>query len=76
MAEDNNALIGILPKTPNPALKKLDRSRNFSRGTFSKDGKTVTGRWQWPEGDDLWEKLSEGGEKGQCGWLKDKSGIS
>jgi predicted 3-demethylubiquinone-9 3-methyltransferase (glyoxalase superfamily) len=26
--------------------------------------------------DDLWEKLSEGGEKGQCGWLKDKYGVS
>jgi predicted 3-demethylubiquinone-9 3-methyltransferase (glyoxalase superfamily) len=28
------------------------------------------------EVDDLWEKLSEGGEQGQCGWLKDKYGIS
>jgi len=28
------------------------------------------------EVDELWEKLSEGGEKGQCGWLKDKFGIS
>jgi predicted 3-demethylubiquinone-9 3-methyltransferase (glyoxalase superfamily) len=26
--------------------------------------------------DDLWERLSEGGEKRQCGWLKDKFGIS
>jgi predicted 3-demethylubiquinone-9 3-methyltransferase (glyoxalase superfamily) len=26
--------------------------------------------------DRLWEKLSEGGEKGQCGWLKDKYGLS
>ncbi len=26
--------------------------------------------------DTLWEKLSEGGEKGQCGWLKDKWGVS
>jgi predicted 3-demethylubiquinone-9 3-methyltransferase (glyoxalase superfamily) len=26
--------------------------------------------------DNLWEKLSEGGEKGQCGWLTDKYGIS
>jgi predicted 3-demethylubiquinone-9 3-methyltransferase (glyoxalase superfamily) len=29
-----------------------------------------------PEVDELWEKLSDGGEKGQCGWLKDKYGIS
>jgi len=26
--------------------------------------------------DKMWEKLSEGGEKGQCGWLKDKYGLS
>src|SRR5713101_9438610 len=26
--------------------------------------------------DELWEKLSQGGEKGQCGWLKDKYGLS
>jgi predicted 3-demethylubiquinone-9 3-methyltransferase (glyoxalase superfamily) len=26
--------------------------------------------------DDLWEKLSAGGEKGRCGWLKDKYGLS
>ena len=28
------------------------------------------------EVDDLWEKLSAGGEKLQCGWLKDKFGVS
>jgi predicted 3-demethylubiquinone-9 3-methyltransferase (glyoxalase superfamily) len=26
--------------------------------------------------DEMWEKLSKGGEKGQCGWLKDKYGLS
>jgi predicted 3-demethylubiquinone-9 3-methyltransferase (glyoxalase superfamily) len=28
------------------------------------------------EVDELWEKLSEGGEKERCGWLKDKYGLS
>lgn len=28
------------------------------------------------EVDELWERLSEGGEKVQCGWLKDKYGVS
>lgn len=26
--------------------------------------------------DTLWEKLSEGGEKVECGWLKDKYGLA
>ncbi len=28
------------------------------------------------EVDTLWDKLSEGGEEGPCGWLKDKYGLS
>ena len=28
------------------------------------------------EVDELWEKLSERGEKSRCGWLKDKFGLS
>jgi predicted 3-demethylubiquinone-9 3-methyltransferase (glyoxalase superfamily) len=28
------------------------------------------------EVDTYWETLSEGGEKGPCGWLKDKYGVS
>jgi predicted 3-demethylubiquinone-9 3-methyltransferase (glyoxalase superfamily) len=28
------------------------------------------------EVDELWERLSEGGQKERCGWLKDKYGLS
>jgi predicted 3-demethylubiquinone-9 3-methyltransferase (glyoxalase superfamily) len=28
------------------------------------------------EVDEFWEKLSQGGEKNQCGWLQDKYGLS
>lgn len=28
------------------------------------------------EVDELWAKLTEGGEESQCGWLKDKFGVS
>jgi predicted 3-demethylubiquinone-9 3-methyltransferase (glyoxalase superfamily) len=28
------------------------------------------------EVDELWKKLTEGGEEVQCGWLKDKYGLS
>jgi len=28
------------------------------------------------EVDELWGKLSEGGEEQQCGWLKDKFGVT
>ena len=28
------------------------------------------------EVDELWDKLSQGGEKMNCGWLKDKFGVS
>lgn len=29
-----------------------------------------------PEVDDYWSKLSAGGSEGQCGWLKDRFGLS
>ena len=38
--------------------------------SFSVDCKTQE------EVDELWEKLSEGGAKGQCGWLEDRYGVS
>ncbi|MDQ3019377.1 MAG: VOC family protein [Bacteroidota bacterium] len=38
--------------------------------SFSVDCKTQK------EVDEFWEKLSEGGQTSQCGWLKDKFGLS
>jgi predicted 3-demethylubiquinone-9 3-methyltransferase (glyoxalase superfamily) len=38
--------------------------------SFSVDCKTQE------EVDEFWAKLSEGGEEGPCGWLKDKFGLS
>lgn len=38
--------------------------------SFSVDCKTQE------EVDEFWNKLSEGGEEGPCGWLKDKYGLS
>jgi predicted 3-demethylubiquinone-9 3-methyltransferase (glyoxalase superfamily) len=38
--------------------------------SFSVDCKTQD------EVDELWRRLSEGGEEGQCGWLTDKYGLS
>ena len=44
--------------------------------TFSEAISFVVNCETQEEVDKLWEKLSEGGEKVQCGWLKDKYGIS
>ena len=38
--------------------------------SFSVDCKTQE------EVDELWEKLSAGGQESRCGWLKDKYGLS
>ena len=38
--------------------------------SFSVDCKTQE------EVDEFWRRLSEGGNEGQCGWLKDKYGLS
>jgi predicted 3-demethylubiquinone-9 3-methyltransferase (glyoxalase superfamily) len=45
--------------------------------TFSEATSFVVNCTTQQEVDDFWEKLSAGGgEKGRCGWLKDKYGVS
>ncbi len=44
--------------------------------TFSPATSFVVNCETQQEVDELWEKLSEGGEKERCGWLKDKYGVS
>ena len=46
------------------------------RFTFSPAVSFFVNRETQEEVDELWEKLSEGGEKQMCGWLKDKYGLS
>lgn len=44
--------------------------------TFSEAVSFIINCESQEEVDELWGKLSKGGEKGQCGWLKDKYGLS
>ena len=44
--------------------------------TFSPAISFLVNRETQEEVDGLWEKLCQGGEPGQCGWLKDKYGVS
>ena len=51
----------------------LDGGPHF---TFSPAMSLVVNCETQEEVDELWEKLSDGGEKGRCAWLKDKYGVS
>ena len=44
--------------------------------TFSPAVSLVANCETQPEVDDLWEKLSAGGKRQNCGWLTDKYGLS
>jgi predicted 3-demethylubiquinone-9 3-methyltransferase (glyoxalase superfamily) len=44
--------------------------------TFSEAISFEVGCKTQEEVDSYWDKLSEGGEEGPCGWLKDKFGLS
>jgi predicted 3-demethylubiquinone-9 3-methyltransferase (glyoxalase superfamily) len=52
-----------------------DMSATFSLSTSRAISFVVTAKTQ-AELDDLWEKLTDGGEPLQCGWLTDKFGVT
>ena len=51
----------------------LDGGPHF---TFSPAVSFVVNCETQDEVDGYWRKLSDGGEPGQCGWLKDRYGVS
>ena len=71
----------ILNKTPMVAVYELNGSRymNMDGGPefkFSEAMSIVVSCSTQEEIDEYWEKLSDGGEEGKSGWLKDKYGVS
>jgi predicted 3-demethylubiquinone-9 3-methyltransferase (glyoxalase superfamily) len=88
-SKEELAALSYLPEDirPGPAgsvrtVKFLLNGQEFEAvngGTFFKfcEGVSLYVRCESQEEIDwFWEKLSEGGEKSQCGWLKDKYGVS
>ncbi|MHC1754148.1 MAG: VOC family protein [Methanosarcina sp.] len=88
-SKEELAALSYLPEDirPGPAgsvrtVKFLLNGQEFEAvngGTFFKfcEGVSLYVRCESQEEIDwFWEKLSEDGEKSQCGWLKDKYGVS
>ena len=59
-----------------PRLKGNRHAASNPMFTFSPAISFIANCEDQAEVDRLWETLSEGGEPGQCGWLKDKHGVS
>jgi predicted 3-demethylubiquinone-9 3-methyltransferase (glyoxalase superfamily) len=54
----------------------MDSSPKFADFTFNEALSLLISCESQEEVDYFWEKLSEEGEEGPCGWLKDKFGVS
>ena len=57
-----------------PAVRRHQRRAPSSRSTRPSPSRSTATTQD--EVDYYWEKLSEGGSEGPCGWLKDKFGLS
>ena len=54
----------------------VHRHQRWAEFTFDEAISLLINCADQDEVDYYWDKLSEGGEEGQCGWLKDKFGLS
>jgi predicted 3-demethylubiquinone-9 3-methyltransferase (glyoxalase superfamily) len=71
----------IINKTPLVSVYELDGQQymNLNGGpeyTFNEAISIVVSCENQEEIDYYWNKLTEGGEIGKCGWIKDKYGVS
>ena len=55
---------------------QAEEAVNFNTSIFKKAISFFVNCETQEEVDELWGKLTDGGEGGPCGWLKDKFGVS
>ncbi len=73
MAGSNGKILGATIQLEGQEFIVLNGGPSF---TFSQGISLFVKCETQEEIDELWEKLSAGGEKQRCGWLKDRYGIS
>jgi predicted 3-demethylubiquinone-9 3-methyltransferase (glyoxalase superfamily) len=71
--EPGGAPLGVSFQLAGQDFYALNGGPNFS---FSQGISLFVNCETQAEVDELWEELSEGGEKLPCGWVKDKFGVS